>query len=760
MPFSPTSEQHQVIENIRPVVMVQSIAGSAKTTTLAARTKRALSEGVSPLSLLLLCYTAAGVASLQERLGEVGIPVSVVSRIRIELIDDWAKTILQTLDAFKATADAKTKSKPSVAVPYYKDGESPQAFELALRALDDLVASPVFDDHATENFTDAQSLSQFFLLLQALKADPGSTLFEILYGDYPDIEGIAQQLSTSELMLYWVKAYEIRRTQTEAIAEDIPVFRLQSDCVYDVLRYLRQGFAIPKKITNNLRLVGLDEAHDMTPAFVELLKICKFSFAQVIVVGDPRQRVFASASGQFISLFDLTAGLCNKAGDSVSLPLSYSLRFSSNIADMLREITGDSAIKGVSRPNGHEDQVVFHSCGPDLTEVVINTKSILQKMYSVSPTRLDQPAKNHKGFNKLMVVVPQEEHILAVAIGLTVQKIEVKVLGLSQFEMIGTRPELQLLKMLLLMHLDSPVQIGDSTMNQVFDFAHKFFAFKEASAADKHLFSYHEVRTELASGAKTLNQIFNGPQFISSYVGKRAQLLQRWLTELSIKRPVHEFVLTCFENLHIQRWLTTQYAFKEHAKLAYISLLEVLSLIRVEKLETKQVLEILEALSTPRLDRHLGHHQVLLTCATASKGYQADTVIVGPLHRKFWSAASTQLELNRLYVAMSRAKDNLHLLTPINSADLVPAAQPLIPYISQGRRNLPSCGHTLDDLIQAADALRAFNARSRIETFDLYCSREERFPIKAAGGTWNKAKACWELKAEICPPQFRKYLRN
>jgi len=744
MLIKPTAEQSQILQSTRPVLMLQSIAGSAKTTTLAAKAISLIEGKTNPSSILLLCYTAAGVVSIRERLAELGLSRAHLGQVNVLLIDNWGQYILKVLDGPEGAKNP---------VPYLQDADNSLAFGLARRALYDVSEMTCFDGQLVDTFHQPQTLSQFFQLLEALKADPLSSLFEIIYQAYPDFESLAQQLNTSELMLHWAHAYEKRRTVIESRAEDIPAFRLPSDCIYDVLRYLNTGYEIPGKITEGLRFVGIDEAHDMTPAFVELVNCCRFPRAQVAVVGDPRQRVFASASGTFVSLSHLTVSLGNRVGNHDFLPLSYSLRFGSNIAKALQELSEDRDIKGVARPPGFEDQVFFTSTPGNFEDLASQVHAILHTRCENDQEANKSPTSNQSSLKQLMVIVPQEQHVPAAALALAFEGIAFTELGKTTYKQFAVRPEMQLVKFLLLLITPSAQGLGKAMLYDAFDFAKQFFAFRELGSKDPDYFSYNSIRETIAECDKTLFQMFTGPQFISDYVRQRVQGLSLVLKAVSEELDTASFLSNSYSILQIERWIKSQYSFEAEAQAAWQSLKYIVELLKSRGFSSFEVLSYLDRISRGGSGVHLGQ-KVLLACATSAKGYQAETVVVGPLSQVFWDVRNRTLELNRLYVAMSRAKNNLYLLLP-DSDSLALVAKPFENYRDSAFIDINE-GVRLADLTD----VNSKTAPGALKTFELYCSPAEHHVIEAHGATWNRAKRCWVLRSDFCPDPIKKYLRQ
>lgn len=114
--MAPTAEQLAIQQSRSRVAIIRANAGAAKTTTLALRIGEALARGLEPAHILALTFTLEARDVLKARLVEIGIPSATVAQLRIATFDEFASESLFAIAPRKVALIAQIKD-----LKFYRD---------------------------------------------------------------------------------------------------------------------------------------------------------------------------------------------------------------------------------------------------------------------------------------------------------------------------------------------------------------------------------------------------------------------------------------------------------------------------------------------------------------------------------------------------------------------------------------------------------------------------------------------------------------
>lgn len=96
-----TQEQINIGASQSKRILVEANAGAAKTTTAAYRIACLVKLGVNPRKILVLCFTQPGVRAFERAFVRIGLPLDVVSMLRVGTIEDFCLKRLERLEGRK-----------------------------------------------------------------------------------------------------------------------------------------------------------------------------------------------------------------------------------------------------------------------------------------------------------------------------------------------------------------------------------------------------------------------------------------------------------------------------------------------------------------------------------------------------------------------------------------------------------------------------------------------------------------------------------
>ena len=293
-----TLEQQAIVHSQAPSAIIAALAGTGKTTTLACRAVHAMRQQPDA-RILVLAYSHAGVQAFKQRLQM--LVQHMPSHMHITTLERWsARTLRQRDPAVRFETD-----------PLLLRQQAQQALQLLEEQLqrqpDERIELPSEVD--MQAFAAFNRASKKSLLLQRLR-DEGADLAE--FCDTHMLDYTQARLFT---------AYE--RLRIDRCGDTS--YYAEGDCTYALAQDEGGEIAAPYD------LVLFDEMHDLDLASLTVLRqILSTSNAQFLGAGDFNQHIEAQAWSVFQDKLHQLADFLPQA--TASLPLTYSRRFGPQIA--------------------------------------------------------------------------------------------------------------------------------------------------------------------------------------------------------------------------------------------------------------------------------------------------------------------------------------------------------------------------------------------------------------------------------------------
>jgi DNA helicase II / ATP-dependent DNA helicase PcrA len=633
-----TPEQESIQLARERTIIVQANAGAAKTTTLALRIGQALAQGTRAESILALTYTEPACQAMTQALLKVGVSAEHVRCVRIQTFEQFSSHILLGLERKK--------------IPCHNTPEAlaPTVWQ-ALAAL-----NSGFDNPST-------LVEEFLAVAQKLKGTLAREQF--LWADEPITADVAEELGIEHFLLRLFAAYEHIR-YPEGDHCDHAKFRGPFDASYDLARLIANPNSISpvcemSEMTvwpTGLQLIVADEMHDLNLATFTLLQaLLQSNQAFFCGMGDVDQVLHETggAEARFMSFqVDFGAGRVVK-----TYPLSASWRFGKSLSKLAGRFSG----KPYASAAEHSTQINFLPYGAEIS----CEQQVLAQVHAYK-------ALNPHNMNGLAILLRHPYQSILLENTLLQAGIRYQFLGFKSYL---RQPEVLLIRALLAVHAQDFSSIDSKKTRQELVQTLVFFCgvqleFKgaESETPEQRL---KEAIAVIANDASML------PVFFEEQILRRsdpviARRLKNAIQACKIQGP--DLLPGVLSALDIDSWVQTVFVEKQrradaraylegliHAAKSYPNAQAFFAgLNQSENQLTNGISErIQKQKATVQKKKTL-----TLASIAAVKGLEFEHIVVPYLKQgKFPAhlAESNQQERNLFYVAITRARHTLSLIT-------------------------------------------------------------------------------------------------
>lgn len=341
--ITPTPEQLAIQTAQKKVVLIDANAGAAKTTTLALRLAEALHRGRPPERMLALVFTEAARVALRQRLLEVGVPLGVVKRLSIDTFDAFAARVLGQLEG--------------VQMAYLRSDE--ELRPVAWEALE-VVSEKYAHRYPLEINTTNAAIAEFLKLQLRTKARLD---FHAPDFDSNTLEDNLEMLGMSRTHYLWLREYEgLRGADTGEIQ-----FRAPFDATYDLVRMLGDDEPLRQQLPA-YQIIVADELHDLNEASFRLLTmLIRRGNAFFCGAGDKDQVIYtwSGADHRF-----LRQRFEQEFPSLQRMPLTASYRYGTQLAQAVGALKNKPSVSALTRNTPvevlHYDHTQPQACSAQL----------------------------------------------------------------------------------------------------------------------------------------------------------------------------------------------------------------------------------------------------------------------------------------------------------------------------------------------------------------------------------------------------------
>lgn len=341
--ITPTPEQLAIQTAQKKVVLIDANAGAAKTTTLALRLAEALHRGRPPERMLALVFTEAARVALRQRLLDIGVPLGVLKRLTIDTFDAFATQVLRQLEG--------------VQMAFMRSDE--ELRPIAWEALE-VVSEKYAHRYPLEINTTNAAIAEFLKLQLRTKARLD---FQAPDFDSNTLEDNLEMLGMSRTHYLWLREYEaLRGADTGEIQ-----FRAPFDATYDLVRMLLDDEPLCQQLPA-YQIIVADELHDLNEASFRLLTmLIRRGNAFFCGAGDKDQVIYtwSGADHRFLrQRFEQEFPALQR------MPLTASYRYGTQLAQAVGALKNKPSVSALSRSTPvevlHYDHTQPQACSAQL----------------------------------------------------------------------------------------------------------------------------------------------------------------------------------------------------------------------------------------------------------------------------------------------------------------------------------------------------------------------------------------------------------
>lgn len=651
MPNIPTSEQTSVISCTAKVQLIDAVAGSGKTTTLAMVAKDWSTRSGGTGRLACLSFTESAKHRFKQKLVQEEAPQTLAPATVNEFAQFGLNVLIRAgyLDRpyfLQSATDIRARLVDAAETVWRRYEERGGAdFDFAF-------------EHNTER------VDQLLRILRRLKA----TLMTHSFDDdeFPSI-GIyemAQQLDVPVEAIEICAAHERMRRHMPGELE----WQTEDDLVPDLVRVLQLNpvamNAIPK-----ISLFLIDEWHDVNAAEFELIRVL-LRGARLVVVAD-RDQVIDETRGAELRFS--TDDFFKTYVGATRLPLSKSRRFGASLSRQVSTLTSRrvESIVGLHTTMRKlaYDPTVRTSCASAVVDQI-------QKLHS---------ADHKTKYSDIAIVIREEDQSIEIENMLLDSGIPYECDGVASYLL---RPEILMLRALLHLVSGNYAQLRrnpDTTKLMVGSLA--MFVSMSRNPKDWHTTSYEETKTIIDPLEQAKELIAKEPSALESFFSGvlcrdhdyDRDSIRRWKARFSHFVEVikhHAASLSAVEllkraNSHLDLAAAANRVLLQRSQ-AESAIRSIQSFIafaeKFPKMDISAFLDQLDERQKKLSSRTAGQrkrHQLILTTVKAAKGQEWPHVIIPYLQAGEFPRTSNLTEEQRfLYVAMTRAQASLTIAEP------------------------------------------------------------------------------------------------
>lgn len=616
--IKPTAEQLAIQTAQKRVVLIDANAGAAKTTTLALRLAESLYRGRLPERSLALVFTQAAKLALRQRLAEVGLAAPIIKRLTIATFDELARSVLLKLEP----QAPKTVASWEELRPY------------ALVALEN-VSYNYAHRCPLEISTTNTAIAEFLKLQLRTKArlDFHSPDFE-----YNSIDDNIEMLGMSRTNYLWIREYErMRGADSGEIA-----FRAEFDATYDLVRLMADDAPLREQLPQ-FQVIVADELHDLNEASFRLLTmLIRRSNAFFCGAGDKDQVIYtwSGADHRFLrERFNQEFPALQR------FPLTATYRYGPELAQAVgafKNKPSESALaRGTQIELLHYDAAAPGACAAQLV-------AALQRWH----------AAGH-GYGTAAALLRDRDQSIRVETALFQQQIPYSLVEMPSF----------LCSQEVLM-MRGMVAIARKDLHSVKSAPRRAEILEALIVFAEIPFSREELQ-QAKDDVSTYPELLEG--FLSNQLGKSANKAKAALTlaaveylrELAPEAPAGAALRHVFEVMQLDQTARRIYVDPDQARVVAKAINGFIAVCSEAGTELAAFSQWLGTMEDGLADAKTTH-KLTIACIDHIKGLEYAHVIVPYLAIDEFprSKADSREEENRFYVAVTRAKDRLTLLTP------------------------------------------------------------------------------------------------
>lgn len=616
-----TDEQRQVVEALPAHYVVTAVAGSGKTTTLAHRIHFLLKQGFSAKRILILMFNKAAKLDFASKLRKVAHDQPQLPEVRT-----FHAMGYRLYSRFVQEGALRSFNKQVLS-------EKEVDFHI-WRLLNQSLEGDTLKDAKRNKKDYVEASHQFIETVKNSLEAPNEVLFQLKLDE------------KFSFLPQLFEAFETWRKQNSRIT--------YTDMLYEPVIAIQSNPHLAELVGNKMDIVLVDEYQDTNDLQHALLSYIAGKRAKVTVVGDPDQTIyeFRGAKPDYI-----LKGFSQQFTDTRQLNLSYSFRYGHSVSLLANHL--------ISRNAGRQNLLCkSYDSNPKTMVEVHKSNDDPQKVSEILATL----SPNALGGCAILTRVWSQT--VGIELALLEQGIPYQMDGYpGVFHSVEAQSLSALLELASGKFRDLNPEARSEKLDLLFHFPHVGLPNPQIKALCYGLAQHNEHWGE------RLKQSIPGD--IKRIQAIKLERLARALSDLEKQPPALTPTLSMyFKETDLFEGIRSLSLSHDHAEEKIASIQGIARFLAQHKLSVTDTLELFTKL---RLDseqqkyRHEKATSVHLSTIHRAKGLEWDTVIIPGLNSKtlpysykdeILSQAQLESERRLLYVAMTRSKTCLHLLTP------------------------------------------------------------------------------------------------
>jgi DNA helicase-2/ATP-dependent DNA helicase PcrA len=618
----PSSEQLAIQLATQKIILINANAGAAKTTTLALRIAESLARGVQADEMMVLTVTEAARDVMLLRLRQIGVAVAQIKKMRCVTFETFAADTLLGIER----------------TPVRAINDDAQLIPFAVDALEAVCAN-YGSQFALDTSTNNPALNTFFNMQLGIKSrmDLKTHDFE---GYQP--EEIAYVLKVPLTTYLWHLEYEAARG---ARADDEIRFRARFDASYDLIHILEDD---PEMIAAlpDCKTVICDELHDLNEVTFRLLSLLiRKNGAFFCGAGDKDQVIYSwtGADHQFLrERFQQTFPYL------APYTLTRCYRHGTALTDAVAHFKNKDNESGVTFPTG---VAVIHYAPDGCADAVV-----------AAVTRF---VADGGKLGEVAVLLRNPSQSIRIENALIRANLAYRTDGISDF--------LQRLEVLIfrgmmavaLQNLDTVKIVA--VKEKIFD---AMMVFAEINVDADDFAAWQTDRDTAITQANALEWFLDGVLIRRSKNSAAAiSACRDYLRALDPEVPAADVLQRVFEIMRLADVTKRIFVDPQQAAVVRQSIGEFIGMCRAGGMNVRQFSEWIGTIEWQRAMQPT-KDALIIACVDDVKGREFDCVIMPYLEEGEFPRAHMAMleEENRFYVAVTRTRRQLCLLTPCDAA--------------------------------------------------------------------------------------------
>ncbi|WP_257263571.1 ATP-dependent helicase [Endozoicomonas sp. ONNA2] len=637
-----TPHQQAVADHDQDHALCIAVAGSGKTSTLAQLVSNLLYKGADPRRLMVMMFNKAAQIDFAKKLRNLasGPLADLPENQQLPEIRTYHATglkLLRTLEGWQIRA------------PYNKQPLSEKVVELQVRTLILKLAPETIKDRLR---SDASRLIEAAIsFIESVKAhltSPEQWFEQSGYtGDYRFFIKLFHQ-------------FEQWRHQQRSITF--------TDMLYDPVTLIRAHPELVPKVADKMDFIIVDEYQDTSTLQHQFTRLIAGHRARMIAVGDPDQTIYEFAGANIDNILNHFQQDYGTTGEVKELTMPHTFRYGHSIAlaasHLISQNRSRKPVLCIAHPQNAPSLLRISQPGADDSRFVVEALT----EYLASKTPPEDIAILVRVWAQ---AVPIELNLLEMGIPYRsdgpslFQRPEIASLidamTLASDEFAGLLPEVRyhkLTRLLTLPHIGLKQQYIDWLCQQL----------KEQS---------HQL-------GKTLGKLATNIKDISDFqvrkLTQRAELFS-WLEHNGNKHKAHTLIARYIQQSEIYDSLRSMSLNEQRTDEQILAIKGFHRFLKQLNQDTahccRHIAELIEKQKQQKNQRRQSSHSITLSSCHRAKGLEWPVVLIPGLTRQYWPflredesanlSASTknaiESERRLLYVAMTRARQQLHLFT-------------------------------------------------------------------------------------------------